>query len=297
MRKSTKFTLFAVLSFMVLILTTASCSNDGDDNIVFNKVNMGKFEKRLEVPRLQSSGTIFIQHSTKIGSDSIMTYCLEYNPTKFHSRWVAFRFDGKTRGLGSGRTNMWADDPKLPQNYRIGYGTFSRYTRGHLCASYDRQYSAEANKQTFYMSNMSPMEYDFNGSYWTAYENYVQDIGRNAAFADTLYVVKGGTIENSMTQGTVKSSGGKSIVIPRYYFIALLRFKAGQYSALGFWVEHKDYGYTDKNTAPRSVIIHKAVNIDQLEKNTGIDFFHNLPDNVEKQVEAEDIETLKSIWF
>ena len=280
------------LSAIAFIL---SCSKDGDSNVIFSDINLGKYESRLEVPLLQSTGTQFIQHSTKVGNDSVMTYCLEYNPVKNHSRWIAFRFDGKTRDLGSGRTNAWADDPKLAKNHQIGHGTFSRYTRGHLCASYDRQYSIEANRQTFYMTNMSPMQYDFNGNYWTAFEQYVQALGRDASFADTLYVVKGGTLDQ--TQGTVKSSGGFSVVIPKYYFIALMRFKAGAYSAIGFWVEHKDYGYSGNNYAPSYVVSDKAINIDALEAKTGIDFFHNLPKLTEDAIESEDIETLKTEWF
>lgn len=278
-----------------LLFALSSCSKDDGEKFIISDVTFGKYESRLEVPQLVGGENLFIQHSIKMGKDSVMTYCLEYNPAKNHSRWIAFRFDGMTRDLGSGRSNAWADDPKLPKKYQIGPGAFSKYTRGHLCASYDRQYSKEANQQTFYMTNMSPMQYDFNGNYWTVFEQYVQGIGRDASFADTLYVVKGGTIDQ--TQGTVTSSGGKSIVVPRYYFIALLRLKAGNYSALGFWVEHKDYGYSGSKYAPDYVVRDKAVNIDELEDKTGIDFFHNLPNRIEDAIEAEDIETLKKLWF
>ena len=245
-----------LVSFATICMVFSSCSKDEGTNVIFSGVKLGKYESRLEVPKLAGGDNLFIQHSIKIGSDSVMTYCLEYNPAKNHSRWIAFRFDGLTRDLGSGRTNAWADDPKLPKKYQVGYGAFSRYTRGHLCASYDRQYSKEANQQTFYMTNMSPMQYDFNGNYWTAYEQYVQGIGRDASFADT-----------------------------------------GNYSAIGFWVEHKDYGYSGNKYAPLSVVRDKAVNIDDLEKKTGIDFFHNLPNLKEDAIEGEDVETLKKIWF
>lgn len=289
-----RLTVIIAIAFGTLL--AVSCGSDDDDDIIINRPKLGKYESRLEVPALQPSGTFFIQHSTKIGNDSVMTFCLEYNPSKNHSRWVAFRFDGKTRAKKVSRPDPepWADDPKLDSYHHVGAGYFSVGSRGHLCASHDRAYSTEANKQTFYMTNMSPMNGSFNAYYWTAFENYINDtangIGRNANFADTLYVVKGGTINNGMTQGTSKSSLGKSIVIPKYYFIALLRFKGGHYSALGFWVEHKNYGNTKPNIA------NNIVNIDRLEELTGIDFFHNLPDNIERQVESEDIETLRDVW-
>lgn len=280
---------------IAIILVISSCSKDDNSGIIFSKVTIGDYASRLEVPKMQSNGTLFLHHSVKIDKDSVMTYCMEYNPTKNHSRWVAFRFDGKTRSLGSGRSDTWTDDPDLPSKYKVGAGYYKgNGVRGHLCASYDRQYNLEANQQTFYMTNMSPMQSDFNSYYWTVFENYVREKA-SGSFADTLYVVKGGTIENGMTNGTVTSSGGKNIVIPKYYFIALLRFKAGVYSAIGFWIEHKDYGYYGQY-APTSVLNQKAVNIDYLEEKTGIDFFYNLPNDKENSVEAADITTLKSVW-
>ena len=39
-----------------------------------------------------------------------------------------------------------------------------------------------------------------------------------------------------------------------------------------------------------------VVNIKTLEDNTGIDFFCNLPDEIEKEVENVDAEALKKLW-
>lgn len=81
----------------------------------------------------------------------------------------------------------------------------------------------------------------------------------------------------------------KGLACPQYYFIALLGVKGDKYQAIGFKVEHRDdYGYTyDKNQAPVSVVKKCAFSIDELEEFTGIDFFCNLPDDIEAKVEAE----------
>lgn len=232
-----------------------------------------------------STGTQFIQHSTEVRGDSMMTYCLEYDLTKFHSRWVAFRFDGLTRAKSTGRHDTWTDDPDLSPQYQIGAGTFSGGVRGHICASYDRRYSVEAEKQTYYMTNMTPMGYDFNGSYWTVFESYINDkdhgIGCSSTFADTLYVVKGGTIRDGQIKGYAHSSAWKQMPIPKYYFIALLKLKAGTYKSIGFLVEHKDYG----RKATMDDVRDAAMTIDKLEQETAIDFFPNLPDDIETKVE------------
>ena len=39
-----------------------------------------------------------------------------------------------------------------------------------------------------------------------------------------------------------------------------------------------------------------VVNIRDLEQKTGIDFFCNLPDNIENREETKDVETIKTQW-
>ena len=64
--------------------------------------------------------------------------------------------------------------------------------------------------------------------------------------------------------------------------MALLKVKNGVYSSIGFWMEHKNYGKTGK----ANEMGKHAVSVSALEKLTGINFFHNLPDNVEQRVES-----------
>ena len=68
-----------------------------------------------------------------------------------------------------------------------------------------------------------------------------------------------------------------TIPVPKYFYMAILSLKNGQYKAIGFWFEHKSY--SNNNYASY------ALSIDELEEKTGIDFFHNLPDNIENEVE------------
>ncbi|MBR1712260.1 MAG: DNA/RNA non-specific endonuclease [Alloprevotella sp.] len=242
--------------------------------------------RRLEVPALKDASQL-ISHWTVEGGDSVMNYCLEFDPSAYHSRWVALRFDATTRQRNTSRSDEpFTDDPDLPAAYRIGSSTFgSGYDRGHICGSADRLYSDAANAQTFYMTNISPQLASFNQGYWITLENKVRNLGRDASFADTLYVVKGGTTASDLRLGTINRSG-KRVAIPKYYFMALLRVKNGAYSAVGFLMEHKEYGYTNSDQAPASVLAGHAMSIDRLEEVTGLDFFHNLPDDTERTVEA-----------
>lgn len=281
-----------LLTIAAVSLTAASCGEE--DHIILDggKPSPGQPgtlpatgpAARLEVPALQS-GNKFIAHWSVESGDSVMTYCLEYDRAKYHARWVAFRFDDRTRAKKVSRKDygirpQYPADPQLPATEAIeADASFNGYQHGHLCASADRLYSRTANDNTFYMTNMSPQLGNFNGKYWAAFEALVQKIGRDKSFSDTLYVVKGGTIADGQVW---KYVAGNRVPVPRYYFMALLKVKNGAYNSIAFWMEHKDYGITPPGNAEMA---GRALSVDELEERTGIDFFHNLPDNVETAVE------------
>ena len=242
---------------------------------------------RMEVPAL-ISGDEFVSHTAFVNdgtTERVPNFYVSYSPEQHHAHWVAFRFDATTRQKNTTRAegSSYPIDPdcasSLPTTAFAGTG----YDHGHLCASADRLYSSLANEQTFYMTNMSPQLPQFNRTYWNYYETYVQGIGRDAAFADTLYVVKGGTIATGQVDSHL-SCNGIEVPVPKYYFMALLKVKGQQYSALGFWMDHKEYAtVSDKNAE----LAAHAVSIDELEQLTGFDFFPCLPDATEKSVEAQ----------
>ncbi|MBO7378463.1 MAG: DNA/RNA non-specific endonuclease [Bacteroidales bacterium] len=240
----------------------------------------------MEIPALQQ-GDLYIKHNIVLNGDTVMNYCLAYDTVKFHSRWVAFRFDASNRTKNTGRNNSFMDDPELPSRLFIGAASFYsngyNYDRGHLCASNDRLISVAANEQTFYMTNMSPQLPSFNQDYWVNYETYVQGLGRDASFAYTLYVLKGGTIDDDHILEYVYRSNGKKVAVPQYYYMALLKCKNNTYEAIAFLMEHKNYSEDSSSKAEK---LNHVVSIDELEVFTGIDFFANLPDAIETAIES-----------
>ncbi|HZJ79459.1 MAG TPA: DNA/RNA non-specific endonuclease, partial [Dysgonamonadaceae bacterium] len=196
-----------------------------------------------------------------------------------HSRWIAFTFYDKTAKSPEGRSNAWAPDPKLAEwtnNTRDYLG--SGYDRGHLMASADRLYSRVANEQTFYYSNITSQNRDLNSGIWLELENTLRNYwGRSNSFRDTLYVVKGATIRNDQINGTI---GENKIVVPKYNYMAVLSKKADTYKSIAFWFENRRYNEPYK-------LKEHALSVAELEEKTGIDFFHNLPDEIESVVEKQ----------
>lgn len=242
--------------------------------------NLQQAACRLEIPKLKGGEqNLFIVHTVPTYG---INYCMEYNYTLRAQWWSAYRWDRTNSGKAVKRTDAWAADPLIPQQYRTDESDYSNsgYTRGHIMASEDRVYSREANVQTFYYSNMQPQLYYFNtqGIWWNIENRLIREKYNTNAFRDTLYVVKGGTIREG------EYTMAKNIPVPKYFFMALLRKRNdiqanSGYAAIGFWMEHKNND--DAN------YINYAKSIDQLEQLTGLDFFCNLPDDIEQKVEQE----------
>ena len=60
-----------------------------------------------------------------------------------------------------------------------------------------------------------------------------------APFCDQLYVAKGGTIRDDQVEA--ERIKGK-MVVPRYYWMALLMKKGKTYEGIAFLTEHRNYG-------------------------------------------------------
>lgn len=291
-------------SAFILLLALASCtftacggdedghggSNTAQDNRNANTSTIDRSVRGLEVPHLNSR----YDYITHYLSNGKLNYCMEYAPEKYHSHWVAYRYDFSLAQRKVSRTDEWNVEEyyNKDKEHQVAVGYFPGYERGHLIGSAERLSSDEANKQTFKMSNMSPMMSNFNRIYWGTIEDYFRDqVGRKVSSGDTIYIVKGGTIDDAHIKGycSVSNTLGRSVqmAVPDHYFMAVLSVsKDGSAKAIGFWIEHKDFKIVEGNTAALKQLRHDcAVSIDKLEQLTGIDFFCNLRDNIEDAVE------------
>lgn len=251
-----------------------------------------------EIPHLNDQN-VYADHYVTMDGVQILNYALEWDNTKRHANWVAFTFDTTTSADNVKRTDAWSVDPKLPAEMQVQESDHKNdgFDKGHLCASEDRVYLKEANEQTFYYSNMSPQLNDFNGGFWGKLEARVQTWGRSTADGvyDKVYVTKGGTLNKLLKnfKGTTVNGGTPTtdangftihgLACPEYYFMAVLSQKDDVFHAIAFLVPHKEG--TTRNPSSDELKEY-VVSVDKLEEETGIDFFCNLPDVLENEVEA-----------
>ena len=309
--------LFKVLSLLVFATIIAGCddSDDGDggQSSGSQSANVNRNAPAyagLQFPKVKGGKSDVITHSTSAFGD---TYSLEWDHQLKAQRWTCYYFT-KSNKVKNWSRNQWDGaswegktwsgdpfqlDPKIPYKEQPSVtGEFSGssypdkgftyFQRGHICASEDRMASKEANGQTFYMSNMFPQGDKFNGKLWSKMESFVRnDWGKNVTGNDTLFVVKGGTIDR---ENDILCRTKKGFIVPRYFFMALLLKKNNSYQAMAFWVEHINSDHSGDK------LYSYACNIKTLEEKTNIDFFCNLPDDIESAVETQDLATIKRLW-
>lgn len=235
-----------------------------------------RYARRIEIPRLKGGAmNKFIVHTVDYNGKTVVNYSMEYSNAHKGPWWVAFTFDSETNKKNTKRTDAWAPDVMVDEAYRTTSTDYqSPYNRGHLCASADRVYSKEANQQTFYYSNMSPQLIEFNSGIWNNMENSVRTYADALGAKDTLYVAKGG----SLNEDQIKEYTGNHVAVPCFYYMVMVLLKNGKYQGMAYWVNQ--FSYSSSNPGDY------RTTIDEVERQTGIDFFPNLPDSIEAAVEA-----------
>lgn len=286
------YTLLAAAIFMV-----AACDSDDDDiqgggnnqkvlNANKNYDGMQPEVARLEFPRLKGGKSIVIVHKTDDAYG--LNFCTEWDYEKMSQRWSCYQmYKGYTGNAGRYEGNpqypfdedLQAIEAKtgLTMYWDQDYFRSSGYDHGHICPSADRQYSTAANKQTFYLTNMQPQYPQFNQKLWAKMEDRMRKWIANSPATDTMYVCKGGTIDD---EANIIERVKDKLIVPKYFYMAILYKNAEGYKAIAFWAENINVDHSGDD------LRDYVMSIDRLEEMTGIDFFCNLPDDIENKVEA-----------
>ncbi len=254
---------------------------------------------RLEYPHLSADVTTEMdaeksQVVVKRTDDFGITFSLEWDNKKMANRWTCYElYDGNTTA-NCDRKDDFKADPEVAVSPILKDYVKSGFSRGHLCPSADRLGSQEVNNQTFFLTNMQPQYQRHNAGLWSRLEALVREYATNedrtGAHCDTLYVVKAATITDSVVIDSIKVEGvypekckGK-LLVPKYFYMALLHYNKAtdNYQAICFWTLHQ------KTNEPNPNLGDYAISVDELERRTGIDFFCNLPDDIEDKVEATE---------
>ena len=185
--------------------------------------------------------------------------------------WVIYKLTAEELQSGQHkRTNRFKHDPLIAQSAYPKEYTRSGFDRGHLAPAADMAFSKQTISDSFLMSNMSPQLPGFNRGVWKRLEELVRAI---ALREKEIYVVTGAMFPSA---DEVKYLPSGRVTIPKAFYKVIFDLTPPR-KMIGFIVPHRS------SNQPLQVF---AVSVDEVEKQTGLDFFSKLPDDQEAQLEA-----------
>ncbi|SEA61477.1 endonuclease G [Flavobacterium gillisiae] len=205
-------------------------------------------------------------------------YTLSYNEKAEQAEWLAYELKKEYVTKSDFKRPYFIEDPKVKttsadwRNYKD-----SGYDKGHLCPAGDMQFDKSAYNDTFYTSNISPQNHDFNAGFWNRLE---QKIRYWAVRYDGVYVVTGGVFKNS-----TKTIGREKVIVPDSFYKIVLNRTNDNYKMIAFLVP---------NEPSEKPLYSFVVSVDRIEELTGIDFFPKLDDKLENSLEKN---TDYSAWI
>lgn len=199
-------------------------------------------------------------------------YTVCYNADNRLPNWVAWRLTADhtsgefKRGGIKFQEDEEVEEPRATDSdYRQ-----SGYDRGHMCPSGDNKWSKEAQQESFLLTNVCPQVHNLNAGDWNEME---QQCRRWAKEYGEIYIVCGPILYRQQH----KKIGKNKVVVPEAFFKVVLCME-GTPRAIGFIYKNAE------GNRPKGDYVNT---VDQVERITGYDFFANLPDDIEKKVEAE----------
>lgn len=200
-------------------------------------------------------------------------YTVSYNKTTRQPNWVAWHLtadhvDGpyKRKGVSFREDEEVAEPRATNADY-----TSSGYDRGHMCPSGDCRWSKIAQQESFLFTNVCPQVHGLNAGDWNEMEQQCRTWAER--YGD-LYIVCGPVLFGKSRHKTI---GRNKVVVPEAFFKVVLR-AGNDTAAIGFIYRNQS------GNRPKGDYVNS---IDEVERITGYDFFPQLPDRVERRVEAE----------
>ena len=206
-----------------------------------------------------------------------IAYTASYNRKTRNPNWVGWVLTAEhTDGPYERKGIKFEEDEEVPAP-RARYSDIREsecgYQRGHLCPAADNKWSFKTQKEAFLMTNICPQNGDLNQRDWKYLE---QDCREWALKYGKIYIVAG-PIFNKKRPKTV---GENKVAVPDAFFkVVLMVPESGGKDA-------KAAGFVYDNKEGHHPASHYQKTIDEVERMTHLDFFHQLDDQIENDIES-----------
>ena len=201
-------------------------------------------------------------------------YSLGYSEYHEQARWVIYHMTAEEASTkATSREDNFRPDPEIP----TGSATLADYKnsgkdRGHLAPAADMAYSLKTMDESFYMSNMSPQDPEFNRGIWKLLETWVR---YTAVTEKDIYIVTGPILPKIKTPETI-TIGPSEVTVPAAYYKVVWDRTPPE----------KMIGFILPNKGSSESLQSFAVSVDEVEQKTGLDFFSLLPKEQQEALES-----------
>ncbi len=198
-------------------------------------------------------------------------YSVSYNSDFKIPNWVAYELTKeKVSNANVKRHNKFIPDPDVEGATALNEDyTRTGYDRGHMVPAGDMKWSEKVMRETFYFSNICPQDRGLNSGVWSDLETTIRVWAKEHK---RIYIACGPVIEKDL-----KRLGKNRVGVPRLFYKVVCNPEKAE--CIGFLFENRDY----KQTSPRDL----AVTVDRVEEVTGIDFFSQFPEAIEREMESK----------
>lgn len=197
---------------------------------------------------------------------------LSFNPKMHIPNWVAWELTASETDGQIKRSNKFYSDESVegcPESYDYNY---SGYQRGHMAPAGDMKWSREAMESTFYLTNICPQMGTLNAGTWRNLEEkcrtWAQELG-------SIIIICGPVLTDNIREFI----GDSRVAVPKRFFKIILSPNSKPMQGIGFIMN---------NGRVEGGMQQAAMSIDQVEEITGLDFFSDLPDDIENEVESQN---------
>lgn len=270
--------LLAVLAFLTLAGWLASSDKSETQAKAQTSPEAAQALKVKKTKSQQDSVRALIEVPVPIKDELIIVhkaYTLSFNLQTNEPNWVAWELTSHETEGTLGRTNDFEPDPKVPSEHQVYSYDYkgSGYDRGHMAPAADMKWNPQVMEECFYMSNMCPQIHALNDGGWKRLEDACR---RWAERYGNIYIVCGPIFDKEKVAESIGVD--HEVKVPEAFFKAIVCMQEGHQMGIGFIFENSETKQTLGGT---------AITIDAVENATGYDLFPNLPDDVEKILEAQ----------
>ena len=194
-------------------------------------------------------------------------YSLSYLEEHEQAEWVHYKLNSSMlTGQIPRKKNYTLDQKVSTGSAKTSDYTNSGFDRGHLVPAADMKMDFTSVKEAAYMSNISPQKPKFNQGVWKKLEENARDLAKKTE----LYITTGGVLSSV----DLKKIGKNNLSVPDQFYKII--YDAKNQKMFAYLMPNKKIDSREKY----------VVTVDSIETLTGIDFYHQLDDELENKLES-----------